>query len=189
MGREVFSPTPHHALTVPPLPHCCQREFHSHTQAHTWHQNPIANAISRQNFKLFLSRPTGPVNPKLNPWHTQQTVRVQLQQLLDHSLAPSTRGTYSTGFNHFIRSCSHCNHTTACLQAQHYLLCSFTQQEVSTIDYSGLHCSHQSCPSGVCPTRPNASECSAHPHTANNTEELPASSEKTTETYLLKWIL
>ena len=49
------------------------------------------------------------MEPDSNPWLAERTLTLQLAQLLEHSLASSTRGTYTIGFRRFTRFCTHYN--------------------------------------------------------------------------------
>ena len=107
MGRKVLSPTSHHALTTSALTHSCQGEFHCHTQTYSWHYEPHSRRhLQPKVYTLLLPCPTGPTNPNSNPWLAERTLRQQLTQLLEHSLATSTRATYTVGFRRFKAFCT-----------------------------------------------------------------------------------
>ena len=57
--------------------------------------NELADVLSRKQF--FLSCTTDKQISHSNPWHSQTALNVQLRDLLQHSLAASTRTTYTTG--------------------------------------------------------------------------------------------
>ena len=113
MGREIIQTTTDHAPAPSVLPHCCKGELHNYLETHSWHYQPHSRChLKAKIHHVLFSCPTGRSRANPNSWSAERTLTHRLQQLLQHSLAPSTQTTYNAGLHRFYTFCAEHNTST-----------------------------------------------------------------------------